>query len=38
MRAERDGEFGPELILVQAKHPDPGNKGELETVYLTVFF
>ena len=34
VRAERDGEFGPELILVQAKHPDPGNKVTLDTVKL----
>jgi len=34
VRAERDGEFGPELILVQTKHPDPGNKVTLETVKL----
>lgn len=34
VRAERDGEFGPELILVQAKHPDPGNKVGLETIKL----
>jgi hypothetical protein len=34
VRAERDGEFGPELILVQAKHPDSGNKVGIETVKL----
>jgi len=34
VRAERDGEFGPELILVQTKHPDPGNKVTLDTVKL----
>jgi restriction system protein len=34
VRAERDGEFGPELILVQAKHPDPGNKVTLDTIKL----
>ena len=34
VRAEREGEFGPELILVQAKHPDPGNKVGLETIKL----
>jgi restriction system protein len=34
VRAERDGEFGPELILVQAKHPNPGNKVTLETIKL----
>jgi restriction endonuclease Mrr len=34
VRAEREGEFGPELILVQTKHPDPGNKVTLETIKL----
>ena len=34
VRAERAGEFGPELILVQAKHPDPGHKVTLETIKL----
>lgn len=34
VRAERDGEFGTELILVQTKHPNPGNKVNLETVKL----
>jgi hypothetical protein len=32
--AERDGEFGPELILVQAKHPAPGNKVDVDVVRL----
>ena len=34
IRAERDGDFGPELILVQCKHPDPGNKVKLDTIKL----
>jgi hypothetical protein len=34
VRAERDGDFGPELILVQTKHPNPGNKVTLETIKL----
>jgi restriction endonuclease Mrr len=34
VRAERGTEFGPELVLVQAKHPDPGNKVGLDTVKL----
>jgi len=34
VRAERVGEFGPELILVQVKHPQPGNKVEMDVVRL----
>ncbi len=34
VRAERVGEFGPELILVQVKHPQPGKKVEMDVVRL----
>jgi restriction endonuclease Mrr len=33
-RAERDTEFGHELILVQVKHPQPGNKVAMKEVKL----
>jgi len=33
-RAERQSEFGHELILVQVKHPEPGNKVEMDVVKL----
>jgi len=34
IKAERPGEFGPELMLVQCKHPRPGKPVGIDTVWL----
>ena len=35
--AERASPLGPELLLVQCKHPDPGNKVDIDTVRLLYY-